>query len=339
MSPDRPWTLNVEHLRTSFRTREGELEAVRDVSFSIAPGETLALVGESGSGKSVTAASIMRILPKQGRIVSGSVMLNGRDLLGLTDLQMEDVRGKEVSQIFQDPMTSLNPVHRIGAQIAETLVRHEGSDRREAQRRVHELLRLVRISEPDRVAMEYPHRLSGGMRQRVMIAIAIARNPSLLLADEPTTALDATIQAQILNLLDDLRRQRGMGMLLITHDLGLVAEYADRIAVMYAGQIVEEGTTAQFFEGPLHPYSRGLLAARPELEGGTHFRKGPLIEMRGNLPSMVGPPACCPFAPRCPIAVSDCAVTAQVLRQVSPEHTVACMRVEAASLSHEFLTS
>jgi peptide/nickel transport system ATP-binding protein len=332
MSSGEAWTLKVDNLSTSFRTRAGDLAAVRDVSFAIAPGETLALVGESGSGKSVTAASIMRLLPKEGRIIGGRSMLNGKDLLGLSEAQMEDIRGKELSQIFQDPMTSLNPVHRIGPQIAETLVRHEGMDRSRAREAALDLLRLARIADPERVAAEYPHRLSGGMRQRVMIAIAIACNPSVLLADEPTTALDVTIQAQILKLLDDLRRQRGMSMLLITHDLGLVAEYADQIAVMYAGKIVEQGTTIDFFRKPLHPYSRGLLAARPALEGGLHFRQSPLAEMPGALPNMIEPPPGCAFAARCPIAVSACSTTAQALRPAGSNHAVACMRVESGEL-------
>jgi len=319
--------LNVHRLRTSFRTRAGELQAARDVSFSIRHGETLALVGESGSGKSVTAASIMRLLPKEGRVVAGTITLNGRDLLGLAERRMQDVRGKEMSQVFQDPMTSLNPVHRIGWQIDEILIRHEKLGRKAARARTLELLKLVRIRDPERVASEYPHRLSGGMRQRVMIAMAIACKPTLLLADEPTTALDVTIQAEILALLKDLRDERGLSMLLITHDLGLVAEYADHVAVMYAGEIVEQGPTVEFFRQPLHPYSKGLLNARPKLFGGVHFRTGSLPEIAGSLPNMVDPPKGCAFAPRCPIALRECRDTAQLLQPTTVNSAVACMVV------------
>src|SRR5271165_2445472 len=258
--------LEVADLRTWFFTRDGVVRAVDGVSFYVIPGETLAIVGESGCGKSVTALSVLRLIPSPpGRIVSGAIRFAGRDLLGLGEAEMRQVRGNEISMIFQEPMTSLNPVLTIGRQIAETLTLHQGLDHRAALAKSVDILRLVHIPEAERRIGEYPHQLSGGMRQRVMIAIALACNPKLLIADEPTTALDVTIQAQILELMQELKSRVGAAIVLITHDLGVVAEVAERVVVMYAGHIVEEAPVAALFRAPRHPYTQGLLGAVPKL--------------------------------------------------------------------------
>jgi peptide/nickel transport system ATP-binding protein len=279
--------------------------AVREASFAIEPGETLALVGESGCGKSVTAFSVMRLLPANARVASGGIRFDGKNLLAASPAEMREIRGKQISLIQQEPMTSLNPVLPIGAQIAEVIRRHENISRRAARARVVELLDLVSIPDAHRRVDDYPHNLSGGMRQRVMIAMAVACGPKLLIADEPTTALDVTTQAQVLDLLDDLRHRLKMAVLLITHDLGVVAQWADRIVVMYAGRIVEQASIDRFFAHPLHPYSRGLLGARVDVDADQHYSAHRLSEIPGSVGSAAGE-AGCPFAPRCPVVQPGC---------------------------------
>ncbi len=279
--------------------------AVREASFSIAPGETLALVGESGCGKSVTAFSVMRLLPSNARVSSGKILLEGRDLLAHSEAQMRAIRGKQVSLIQQEPMTSLNPVLSIGLQITEVIRRHEKMSRKAARTRAIELLDFVSIPDAHRRIDDHPHNLSGGMRQRVMIAMAVSCRPKLLIADEPTTALDVTTQAQVLDLLDDLRHRLGMAVLLITHDLGVVAQWADRIAVMYAGRIVEQAGIEPFFAQPMHPYSRGLLGARVDVGADEHYSTNRLSEIPGSVGSAAGQ-AGCAFAPRCPVVQAAC---------------------------------
>jgi peptide/nickel transport system ATP-binding protein len=297
--------------------------AVHEASFTIKAAETLALVGESGCGKSVTAFSVMRLLPHNARIVSGRILFEGRDLLAASPAEMRAIRGKQMSLIQQEPMTSLNPVLSIGTQIAEVIRRHETTSRKAARARVIELLDLVSIPDPHRRVDDYPHNLSGGMRQRVMIAMAVACHPKLLIADEPTTALDVTIQAQVLDLLDSLRRQLGMAVLLITHDLGVVAQWADRIAVMYAGRIVEQAAVQPFFAQPLHPYSRGLLGARVEVDDDQHYSTSRLNEIPGSIGSAAGETGC-PFAPRCRLVAPSCRRTVPPLCLVDSGHAVAC---------------
>ena len=322
--------LEVNDLKTHFFTRDGIVRAVDGVSFSIDPGETLALVGESGCGKSVTSLSIMRLIASPpGRVVGGSIRFEGRDLLGLTEPEMRKVRGNEISMIFQEPMTSLNPVLTIGRQIAESLVLHRGMSRSDAMARTIELLRLVHIPEPARRAAEYPHQMSGGMRQRVMIAMALACDPKLLIADEPTTALDVTIQAQILDLMRELQAKTGTAILLITHDLGVVAEMAQRVVVMYAGRKVEEARVDPLFARPLHPYTRGLLDSIPKL-GDAHAaraageRRARLAEIAGTVPSLIEPIPGCAFAPRCGFATARCRSEAPPLEEKAPAHFAAC---------------
>ena len=316
--------LEVEDLKTHFFTRDGVVRAVDGVSFAIHPGETLALVGESGCGKSVTSLSIMRLIASPpGRTVAGSIRFNGRDLLALSEREMRDVRGNEISMIFQEPMTSLNPVLTIGRQISETLVLHRGLARAEAMARAVEMLRLVNIPEPARRASEYPHQMSGGMRQRVMIAMALACDPKLLIADEPTTALDVTIQAQILDLMRALKEKTGAAILLITHDLGVVAEMAQRVVVMYAGRKVEEAPVNDLFDRPRHPYTRGLMKSIPRLGGGQAVGKR-LAEIPGMVPSLREPIAGCAFADRCAHAIERCRAEAPPLEAKTPGHAVAC---------------
>ena len=297
--------------------------AVHEASFTIDPGETLALVGESGCGKSVTAFSVMRLLPSNARIASGRILLDGRDLLAASPAEMREIRGKQVSLIQQEPMTSLNPVLSIGLQIAEVIRRHENLPRRAVRTRVLDLLDLVAIPNPQRRIDDYPHNLSGGMRQRVMIAMAVACHPKLLIADEPTTALDVTTQAQVLDLLDGLRHQLGMAVLLITHDLGVVAQWADRIAVMYAGRIVEQAAIQPFFAQPLHPYSRGLLGARVEVDDNQHYSSDRLSEIPGSVGSAASEPGCS-FAPRCRLVTPACRLTVPPLLPVDGARAVAC---------------
>jgi peptide/nickel transport system ATP-binding protein len=319
--------LEVEDLKTHFFTRDGVVRAVDGVSFAIAPGETLALVGESGCGKSVTSLSIMRLIASPGRVAGGSIRFQGRDLLGLTEAEMRKVRGNEISMIFQEPMTSLNPVLTVGRQIAETLVLHRGLGRADAMERAIEMLRLVNISEPARRAGEYPHQMSGGMRQRVMIAMALACDPKLLIADEPTTALDVTIQAQILDLMRELQAKTGAAILLITHDLGVVAEMAQRVVVMYAGRKVEEASVEDLFARPRHPYTRGLMHSMPRLGAGHGGRKR-LHEIPGMVPSLREPIAGCAFASRCAYAAESCRLGVPPLELKGQGHSVACLEAD-----------
>src|SRR3954464_2054375 len=327
---DAATLLDVADLRTYFYLRHGILKAVDGVSFQLKPHETLAIVGESGCGKSMTALSLMRLIPAPpGKIVSGSVKLAGRDLVALDEGAMRRVRGKDVSMIFQEPMTSLNPVMTVGNQIAEALLLHEGLSRREALRRAVYILKLVRIPEPEQRLKEYPHQLSGGMRQRVMIAMALACNPKVLLADEPTTALDVTIQAQILDIILDLQKKLGTALILITHDLGVVAETAQRVIVMYAGKKVEETLVGELFARPLHPYTHGLMASIPRLElmrGGTGETKHRLEEIPGIVPALTNLPPGCPFAPRCAYAIDKCRREFPPYEEKRPGHWAACWR-------------
>jgi len=293
--------LEVSHLTTVFDLASGPAPAVDDVSFEVRPGETLGLVGESGSGKSVTALSIMRLVQPPGRISGGSIRFKGRELLALPEAEMREVRGAGIALIFQEPMTALNPVFRIGDQVAETMLAHGRVSRRDARARAVELLGAVRMPDPAARARDYPHQLSGGMRQRVLIAMAIACKPSLVIADEPTTALDVTIQAEILDLLREMKSAFNLSLLLITHDLGVVAETADRVAVMYAGRIVEHGPVREIFRDPKHPYTRGLLASRPGVARGQRLRA-----IDGTVPVLGALPAGCAFHPRCPDRFEPC---------------------------------
>ena len=327
---DAPALLAVDGLRTVFHTRDGMFRAVDGVGFSLRPAETLAIVGESGCGKSVTALSLMRLVPDPpGRIVGGRVELAGVDLLSLKEEAMRRVRGKDISMIFQEPMTSLNPVISIGRQIAEVFLLHEALDRSAAWRKAIEMLRLVRIPEPEQRAGEYPHQLSGGMRQRAMIAMALACNPKVLIADEPTTALDVTIQAQILDLIIELQRTLGTAVILITHDLGVVAETAQRVIVMYAGRKVEEARVDELFAHPLHPYTRGLMASVPRLalmRGAGERADGRLAEIPGMVPSLAELPAGCVFAPRCAFAQERCRREYPPYEEKRPARWAACWR-------------
>ena len=312
--------LSVDRMRTEFRIDGVWHAAVDEISFSIAPRETLALVGESGCGKSVTALSVMGLVPRpQGRLASGRILLEHIDLATLPEKAMEKLRGSRVAMIFQEPMTSLNPVMTIGAQVAEALMIHAGLSRRAAESRALAVLDEVKIPSPARRFHEYPHQFSGGMRQRVMIAMAIACEPVVLLADEPTTALDVTIQAQVLGLLADLRQRHGMAMLFITHNLGVVAQIADRVAVMYAGQIVEQAPVAAIFAKPAHPYTRALFAAIPRLD----VPEQALASIPGRVPPLNDMPVGCRFAPRCPLAQAGCE-RPQVLAPLSATHQVRC---------------
>jgi peptide/nickel transport system ATP-binding protein len=322
--------LAVEDLRTFFYLRHGTVKAVDGVSFSLAPHETLAIVGESGCGKTITALSLMRLVPDPpGRIVGGKIELAGTDLLTLDDERMRAVRGKDIAMIFQEPMTSLNPVLTIGSQIAESVLLHEKLNRRQAWKKAVEMLRLTRIPEPEQRAHEYPHQLSGGMRQRAMIAMALACNPKVLIADEPTTALDVTIQAQILELILDLQRKLGTAVILITHDLGVVAEMARRIIVMYAGRKVEEAPVEALFARPQHPYTRGLIGSIPRLpsmRGQVASSVERLQEIPGTVPGLTNLPPGCVFAPRCAHAEDRCRLKYPPFEEKLPSHWAACWR-------------
>jgi oligopeptide/dipeptide ABC transporter ATP-binding protein len=356
--------LRVRDLTTTFRTEQGDLRAVDEVSFELKEGGTLGIVGESGCGKSVTALSILRLVPSpQGRIASGSVELRGKNLLGITEREMQDVRGNAISMIFQEPMTSLNPVYTVGAQIIEAIRLHQKKSRREARERAIEMLRLVGIPAPETTVDAYPHQLSGGMRQRVMIAMALACEPALLIADEPTTALDVTIQAQILDLLARLKEKMGMSVILITHDLGVVAEVATDVIVMYAGRVVESANVKAIFAHPRHPYTRGLLRSLPTfdkhgLEGDTTAERDSMLgspsmrpmpveaeeptkaeKKRARLPVIEGLvpdpfalPSGCRFADRCPMAIDDCRKEEPALTKaegsLDPHHLSRCIRVD-----------
>ena len=314
--------LEVRDLHTYFKTRAGEVRAVDGVSFDVEAGKMLGIVGESGCGKSVTVLSVMGLVQSPGRVVKGSAVFQGRDLTKMKDRDLEDIRGRDIGMIFQDPMTSLNPTLTIGTQITETLRRHLGMSRKEARTRAVHLLEEVHIPNAARRLDDYPHRYSGGMRQRVMIAIAIACNPKLLIADEPTTALDVTVQAGVLDLLHELRTNHEMGVIIITHDMGVVAETANDILVMYAGQVVEQASALDLFNRPEHPYTEALLQALPQIEG-EGIREGRLVSIPGRPPDLIEPPPACRFAPRCPYAgQDDCATVPPELREIRPGHWV-----------------
>jgi oligopeptide/dipeptide ABC transporter ATP-binding protein len=315
--------IQVKNLQTSFFTPEGEVRAIDGVSFEIGEGKTLGLVGESGCGKSVTSLSIMRLIQSPpGKIVGGEIFYRGKDLLKLNNEAMRKIRGNEISMIFQEPMTSLNPVFTVGNQIGEAIKLHQGLGKRETRAKTIEMLRLVNIADPESRVDSYPHQLSGGMRQRVMIAMALSCNPSLLIADEPTTALDVTIQAQILELMKELQQKiGGMALLLITHDLGVVAEQADDVAIMYAGKIVERANTRAIFTKPFHPYTVGLLNSLP---GAAGQKKKRLDAIPGMVPSPLNLPSGCRFRDRCPKAAEICAQSEPELVEKEPGHTVAC---------------
>ena len=322
--------LEVRDLRTYIYTRRGVVHAVNGASFSVQRGETLGIVGESGSGKSMTCLSIMRLLPEPGgRIVGGEILFNGEDLLHKSAEEMRQIRGAQIAMILQDPMASLNPAFTVGTQIAEPLRLHRGLRGREVRTRVVELLQQVGISAPEQRVTAFPHQMSGGMRQRVAGAIAISCQPSLLLADEPTTSLDVTIQAQYLRLLKDLQRQTNVALIFVTHDLGIVAKMCDRVAVMYAGQIVESGTTQDIFTQPRHPYTIALLSCLPTLTRG----REPLATIEGQPPDLATLPPGCSFAPRCPLAQEPCHTTSPPLEELLPGHNVACWRAEQTAES------
>ena len=322
--------LEVVQLQTHFGTPDGVVRAVEGLSFHIDAGETVAIVGESGCGKSVTSMSILRLIPTPPGRIAGEIRFEGRNLLDAPEAEMRKLRGNDISMIFQEPMTSLNPVLTVGRQIGETLRLHQGLDARAATRRATEMLDLVGISAAARRVHEYPHQLSGGMRQRVMIAMALACNPKLLIADEPTTALDVTIQAQILDLMRDLKTRLGSAIMLITHDLGVVAEMAQRVVVMYAGRKVEEADVAEIYARPLHPYTRGLLGAVPKLGSSLEGGRKRLAEIPGLVPSLRQKIVGCPFAGRCSMVTEFCRTTAPAVEAKAPGHLVACHYAVAA---------
>ncbi|HJS52496.1 MAG TPA: ABC transporter ATP-binding protein [Pyrinomonadaceae bacterium] len=317
--------LEVNNLRTQFATRAGLVKAVDDVSFELSEGELLGLVGESGCGKSITALSIMRLISAPGQIVGGSITFRGEELLTASRERMRDIRGNDIAMIFQDPMTSLNPVYKVGEQIAEALRLHRDLDRKEARQAAIDAMKEVSIPSPERRVNDYPHQLSGGMRQRVMIAMALACDPQLLIADEPTTALDVTIQAQILELLDELRRTRKLAVLLITHDLGVVAEVADRVCVMYTGRIVEQSGVAELFAKPKHPYTQGLLRSVPKLSVPDIAKAERLQTIEGVVPNPTELPDGCHFAPRCEFVMERCRHGVIPLYQLDNDVKVRCV--------------
>ena len=323
--------LEIDNLQTHFFTAAGVVRAVDGVSYSVKSGETLGVVGESGCGKSVTALSVLRLVANPpGRIVGGAIHFEGTNLLDLSESEMEAIRGNDISMIFQEPMTSLNPLLTIGRQIGEAMVLHRGLSWREAMDEATEMLRRVHIPEAERRVHAYPHQLSGGMRQRAMIAMALSCNPKLLIADEPTTALDVTIQAQILDLMRELQETTGTAIVLITHDMGVVAENADRVVVMYAGHKVEEASADDLFDAPLHPYTKGLLGSVPNLEVAAHLkaRRARLNEIKGIVPSLANLPQGCAFAPRCRFATEECRAAAPPLEERRPGHWVACWHAD-----------
>ncbi len=315
--------LEVKNLRVSFVASQGEVRALDNVSFSVAPGRLTGLVGESGSGKTVSMLSIMRLLPENARIISGSIRFDGIDLLRLSETEMRRIRGARIAMIFQEPMTSLNPVFTIGSQIGEAIRLHQRTGRRETRARTIEALHMVGIADPERRIDDYPHQLSGGMRQRVMIAMALACNPQLLIADEPTTALDVTIQAQILELIRELQSRLGLAVILVTHDLGIVAQYADDVSILYAARMMEQASAAELFRNPLCPYTKALFAALPGIDSGRRR----LQAIGGVVPTPMNPPTGCRFHPRCPIAIEQCAQVDPPLEEKVPGHYVACIRV------------
>lgn len=315
--------LEIKNLKVVFTTGNGDLTAVNGISYELGKGETLAIVGESGSGKSVSALSILRLVPEPaGKITEGQILFNSTDILKLDAKSLQNIRGKEIAMIFQEPMTSLNPVFTIGNQIMETLFRHTALNKKEIHNRAVDLLRRVEIPDPGKKMGAYPHELSGGMRQRVMIAMALSCNPRILIADEPTTALDVLIQAQILELLAEIQKDSGMSVVLITHDLGIVEDIAQRALIMYAGEIVESGPVESLFASPLHPYTLGLLNSVPKIGG--ENRKGRLSEIKGNAPQLDNLPPGCPFHPRCPSVMDECKVRKPALKTVQPGRKVSC---------------
>jgi len=316
--------LDIQGLRTWFKTDDGMVRAVDGVSMSIAAGETVAVVGESGCGKSVTARSVLKLLDMPpGRFEAGRILWQGRDLIPLPESEMNSIRAREVSMIFQEPMTSLNPVYSVGEQIAESLRLHEKLAPKAAMAAAVEMLRLVQIPNPDRRVHDYPHQFSGGMRQRAMIAMALACKPKLVIADEPTTALDVTIQAQILELLADMKSRFGMAIMLITHAMGVVAETAQRVVVMYAGKVVEEATVEELFGNPRHPYTQGLIRSIPRVDRSAVKQR--LEQIPGTVPSLLNPPVGCRFAARCKFATDACRAAEPPLREVAPGHKAACI--------------
>lgn len=317
--------LEVRDLRVEFRTRRGLARVINALDFSLEPGRTLGIVGESGCGKSMTALAVMGLVPiPPGRIAGGEILLEGRNLLQLSDRDMRAVRGGDISMVFQEPMTSLNPVFTVGDQIAETVRVHTGADARKGRDRAVEMLNAVGIPNPGQRVDEYPHQLSGGMRQRVMIAMALACRPKVLICDEPTTALDVTVQAQVLDLLRDLQRETGTAIILITHDMGVISEMADQVLVMYAGRKVEEATTAEILSDPRHPYSKGLIACVPHVKETPDPERQPLTEIPGIVPSLIELGRGCPFAPRCEIAEARCSADAPPNAAVGPNRSVTC---------------
>ncbi len=330
--------LEIQGLQTHFATDDGMVRAVDGVDLAVDRGETLGVVGESGCGKTVTALSVLKLIPMPpGRIVAGRILWRGRDLVPLGAQEMQKIRSKEIAIVFQEPMTSLNPVYTVGDQIAEVIELHEGLSRRAALERTVEMLRLVHIPNPERRLADYPHQFSGGMRQRVMIAMALSCNPALLIADEPTTALDVTIQAQILDLLTEMKARLGMAVMLITHAMGVVAETAQRVAVMYAGKVVEEAPVGELFANPRHPYTQGLIRSIPRIDTAA-TKKLRLEAITGVVPSLLDPPPGCRFAPRCRYASAVCVEAIPPLREVAPGHKVACVlesTIPKISASHQ----
>lgn len=314
--------LEIKDLTIHFQTEDGDVQAVNGISLSIEPGQTLGLVGETGAGKTTTALGILRLVPEPGKILSGSIQYKDQDILKLSEKEVQDLRGNEISMIFQDPMTALNPVMTVGDQIAEVILRHQDCSKTEAQQRMMEMLDKVGISS-DR-AGDYPHQFSGGMKQRIIIAIALACNPKLLLADEPTTALDVTIQAQVMRMVNELKREFGTSMLLITHDLGIVAESCDIVAIMYAGEIVEYGSLEDIFDHTAHPYTQGLFGSIPRLDMDTDR----LQPIQGLMPDPINLPGGCSFHPRCPYATKECAEQNPRHQEITPGHLVKCLRFE-----------
>ena len=328
----KKYLVKVEHERLSFFTPAGEVKALNDVSFVLEEGEVLGIVGESGSGKSVTAYSLLGLTAFPGKLVGGTLEFNGHHINDMTEKEFREIRGNEISIIFQDPMTSLNPVYTVGNQIEEVILLHTKKSKAEARERTRELLELVGINEPEKRLKQYPHELSGGMRQRVMIAIALACEPKLLIADEPTTALDVTIQAQILELMMELREKLGMAIIMITHDLGIVASMCEKIAVMYAGKIIEYGTTDDIFYNPKHEYTKGLIRSIPRLDAKEHER---LVPIEGTPVDMLNPPAGCPFAPRCDSCMKICLHEMPPIMYFSDVHYTQCWLNQKAEMEKE----